>query len=56
MVNVIKMKNKSLGYHCDRCGIVGKVVFSDNGGFLCENHAIEKFGQEIVTNAKFEDD
>lgn len=46
-----KLKNKLTGYHCDKCNIVPKVIFSDENGFLCEDHAVKKYGLDAVKSA-----
>jgi hypothetical protein len=35
---------------------VPKVIFSDNEGFLCPAHAVEKFGKDNVEAATEEED
>lgn len=51
-----KLKNKLHGYHCDKCNVVPKVIFSDENGFLCEDHATKKYGAELVISAVLEED
>lgn len=53
---ITKLKNKAHGYHCDRCNVVPKVIFSNNKGFLCEKHAEEEYGVEAVKTAELEED
>lgn len=51
-----KLKNKTLGYHCDSTKIVPKIIFTNGENFFCEEAAIKKFGAEMVKEAVFEED
>lgn len=53
---VSKIKNKIHGYHCDRCKVVPKVIYADETGFLCEQHANDKHGAEVIKALEFEED
>ena len=51
---VEKINNKAHGYHCDKTRQVPKVIYRDEDGFMCEEVAVKKYGQEI-TKLDFEE-
>lgn len=53
---ITKILNKVHGYHCDKCRVVPKVIFSNNEGFLCKDHAVSTYGAEAVANATIEEE
>lgn len=52
-----KLKNKKLGYKCDKCGKVAKVVFSTEDHIYCDEHVSQmtRIPQEEIDAMEFEE-